>query len=393
MSHFNVYDEENTLLMIPGPVPVHPRVLRALSRPIYGHRTSEFRALLEEIEKMLKPLFGTKGPVFMLTGSGTAGMDAAIRTFVKPGDKVLSLVAGKFSERFAEIARTAGGKVVEVNVEWGRAIKPEIVEKALREHPDTKVVTMTHNETSTGVLQPASEIAKVVKEHGAILVVDGITSVGGDYVKMDEWGLDVVVAGSQKCLGIPPGLAFVAVREELIDYIERNEESFAYYTDLKRYWEIWKKSKDLPFTGGISLFYALYESLKIIHEEGIENRIRRHRLMAKMTRAGFTALGLELFAEKGYESNTLTAVKYPPSISDKDFRAKMRAHGILVAGGQAHLKGKIFRVAHMNLTAEREVLTVLAIAELVLKELGFPVKSSGVTAAMNVYLREKGRAR
>ncbi|MHA1615810.1 MAG: pyridoxal-phosphate-dependent aminotransferase family protein [Candidatus Njordarchaeales archaeon] len=391
MSEFRIYDEENTLLMIPGPVPVHPRVLRALAKPIYGHRTSEFRSLLEEIEKMLKPLFGTKGPVFMLTGSGTAGMDAAIRSFVKPGDKVVSLIAGKFSKRFAEIAKTAGAKVIEVNVEWGRAIKPDIVEKALKSNPDAKVVTMTHNETSTGVLQPAPEIAKVVKDYGALLIVDGITSVGGDYVKMDEWGLDVVVAGSQKCIGIPPGLAFVAIREELIDELEKNNGRLAYYLDLKRYWDTWKKQGDLPFTGAVSLFYALYESLRIIHEEGLENRIKRHRLMAKMTRAGFEALGLELFPEKGFESNTLTAVKYPPGISDKEFRSRMREHGILVAGGQAHLKGKIFRVSHMNLIAEREVLTVLGIAELVLKEFDFPVKESGVRAAIEVYLKEGGR--
>ena len=389
MKTFKLYDTENTLIMIPGPVPVHPRVLRALSKPIYGHRTDEFRNLLAEIETMLKPLFGTKGTVLLLTGSGTVAMDAAIRSFVKPGDKVISLIAGKFGRRFAEIAETVNAKVVRVEVEWGKAIKPEIVENALKKHPDAKVVTLTHNETSTGVLHPAPEIAKVVKEYGALLIVDGITSVGGDYVKMDEWGLDVVVAGSQKCLGIPPGLAFVAIRPEIEEILEKQQNIPAYYTNLQLYLKYWKKAHDLPFTGGISLFYALYESLKIVHAEGLENRIRRHRLLARMTREGIKALGIELFAEKGYESNTLTAVKYPEAISDKEFRKRVLEHGVLIAGGQDHLKGKIFRIAHMNITGEREILTVLSVIELVLRELGFPVKNSGVSRAIEVLLKNK----
>lgn len=387
MKEFKLYDDENTLLMIPGPVPIHPRVLRALSKPIYGHRTNEFRALLADIEKMLKPLFGTTGTVIMITGSGTAGMDAALRSFAKPGDKIISFVAGKFGERFYDIAKRISPNTVRVDIEWGKAIKPSIVEDALRKHRDAKIVTLTHNETSTGVLHPLPEISKIVKDYGALLIVDGITSVGGDYVKMDEWKVDVMVAGSQKCIGIPPGLAFVALRHEVEEYLESSTVSSSYYTDLRQYLDYWKNKNDLPFTGAVSLFYALYESLSLIHSEGIEKRILRHRRLAKITRRGIKSLGLEIFAEEGYESNTVTAVRYPDNISDADFRRTVRKYGVLIAGGQAHLKGKIFRIAHMNIIGEREILTALSVIELALRKLGFQVRSSGVQGAIDSILQ------
>ena len=387
MSHFELYDDENSLLMIPGPVFLHPKVQRVLSRPIFGHRTNHFRGILAECEEMLKGVFGTNGTVFMLTGSGTSAMDAAVRTFISPKEKVVSFIGGKFGERFADIAQSAGANVIRVNVEWGKAIKPDLVKKVLEEHPDAKAVTITHNETSTGVLHPLPEIAKVVKKHDAYLIVDGITSVGGDYVKMDEWGVDVMVSGSQKCLGIPPGLGFVAISTELESVLEKMEKKNSYYLDLKTYYKYWKKKGDLPFTGSVTLFYALYESLKMIFAEGLEARIQRHRKMARAMRKGFTDLGFELFAEKGYESNTLTAVKYLPGMSDNEFRTRMQKHGVLIAGGQAHLAGKIFRVAHMSMTGEREVLTVLAVAELVMHEMGVKPKGSGVKGAISEILR------
>ena len=387
---FKLYDEERTLLMIPGPVEVHPRVLRAMSKPIYGHRTGEFRDLLNEVVNMLKPIFGTKNDIIILTGSGTLAMEAAVRTFVWEGKKVLSLVNGKFGERFSEIAKTTGAKVRVLEIPWGKAIKPEDVENALSKEKDVDVVTITHNETSTGVLNPLEEIAKVVKDFGAFLIVDGITSVGGDYVFLDKWKLDVVVAGSQKCLGIPPGLSFVALGNEALEMLEEgNVSDRAYYSNLKIYYDAWKKKGDLPFTGAVSLIYALYESLKMIHEEGLENRIRRHRLSAKVLREGLKAMGLRIFAEEGYESNTVTSVLYPNGISDNDFRKKLRDYGILVAAGQEHLKGKIFRLSTMNLVGIREILTTLSVIELVLKEMGFNVSKSGVPAAIDTYLSSK----
>lgn len=382
------YDEETTLLMTPGPVSFHPRVYRALSRVEHHHRTPEFRKTFAECVSMMKEVMQTKNDVFIITGSGTSAMEAAIANCVSPGDAVLNLVNGKFSERWGEITESFGGKPISLEVEWGKAIKPKMVADALDKNPDVKFVTFCHNETSTAILNPAPEIAKVVREYDKTLIVDGITSVGGDYVYPNEWNFDVLVTGSQKCLGCPPGLAMIMVGPKAWGVIDKRERTPAYYVNLQSYRKAFIKSADTPYTSAIPLIYALHESLSIILEEGYENRVKRHRLMAKAFRSGTEALGLQLFAEKGYESNTLTAVKYPNGIEDNAFRGTMQKHGVLVAGGQAHLKGKIFRVAHMNITGEREILLTLAVMELTLKELGFKCEGgAGVSAAEEVFLR------
>jgi len=381
------YDEETTYLAIPGPVPIHPSVYREMSKPIYGHRTPEFRKIVAECIELLKPLFGLrKGLVIILTGSGTSAMDAAVRSFVEPKDKVISFVNGKFSERLAEIAESCGANVVRVDVEWGKAIKPELVEKYLDKHSDAKFITLTHNETSTGVLNPLHKIAKIAQKYSVTVIADGITAVGGTFVKQEEWGVDIEISGSQKCLGIPPGLGFVGLTEKALQMLE-NKKTHAYYTNLRIYLETWLKKKDLPFTGAVSLIYALHRSLKIIHAEGLENRFRRHAIMAEALREGIKALGLEIFAEPGYESPTVTAVRYPEGIKDDEFRSLMLKYGILVAGGQAHLKGKIFRIATMNLIGPREILMILSVMEFVLRKLDFKPKESGILAAVEVFRR------
>lgn len=382
------YDEETTLLMTPGPVSFHPRVYRALSRVEHHHRTPEFRKTFAECVSMMKEVMQTENDVFIITGSGTSAMEAALANCVSPGDAVLNLVNGKFSERWGEITESFGGKLISLEVEWGKAIRPEMVADALDKNPDVKFVTLCHNETSTAVLNPAPEIAEVVREHDKILIVDGVTSVGGDYVYPDKWNFDILITGSQKCLGCPPGLAMIMVGPKAWDVIDKREKTPTYYVNLQSYRKAFAKSSDTPYTSAIPLIYALHESLSIILEEGYENRVRRHRLTAKAFRSGIEALGLQLFAEKGYESNTLTAVKYPSGIEDKAFRGTMQKHGVLVAGGQAHLKGKIFRVAHMNITGEREILLTLAVTELTLKELGFKCEGgAGVSAAEEVFLK------
>ena len=384
------YDEETTLLMTPGPVSFHPRVYRALSRVEHHHRTPEFRKTFAECVSMMKEVMQTENDVFIITGSGTSAMEAAIANCVSPGDVVLNLVNGKFSERWGEITERFGGKLISLEVEWGKAIRPEMVADALDKNPDVKFVTFCHNETSTAVLNPAPEIAEVVREHDKILIVDGITSVGGDYVYPDKWNFDVLVTGSQKCLGCPPGLAMIMVGPKAWNVIDKREKTPTYYVNLQSYRKAFTKSADTPYTSAIPLIYALHESLSIMLEEGYKNRVKRHRLMAKAFRSGIEALGLQLFAEKGYESNTLTAVKYPSGIEDNAFRGTMQKHGVLVAGGQARLKGKIFRVAHMNITGEREILLTLAVTELTLKELGFKCEGgAGVSAAEEVFLRSR----
>ncbi|MHA1596151.1 MAG: pyridoxal-phosphate-dependent aminotransferase family protein [Candidatus Asgardarchaeia archaeon] len=383
------YKKELVLLMIPGPVPIHPRVYRAMMRPIYGHRTSEFRGLYDECVNLIKKLLKTDNDVFILAGSGTSVMDAAIANLVSPGDKVLNIINGKFGHRWKEITESYGGISIPLEFEWGKGVDVERVKEILEENPDIKFVTLTHNETSTGVLNPGEEIGRVVKEYGKLLIVDGITSVGGDYVYPDEWGFDVLVTGSQKCLGAPPGLGIIMLNERAWEVIDKRDEIRSYYLNMKNYKRSYEKNRgDAPFTASVSLIYALKESLDMIFEEGFENRVKRHRKMAKMMREAMTSLGLELLAERGFESNTLTAVKYPKGVEDKEFRESMLKHGVMVAGGQNRLKGKIFRVAHMNLISEREVLTTVATVELVLKELGYHVElGSGVRAAQEAFLR------
>jgi len=383
-----VYDEENILLMTPGPVPFHPRVYRAMSRVVFHHRTPEYRKTFVECVSMMNEVMQTKNDVFIFTGSGTSAMDAAIANCVSPGDKVLNLLGGKFSERWAEITETFGAKSIPLEVEWGKAVKPEMVSDALEKEPDIKFVTLCHNETSTAVLNPVQEIAKITSEHGKMLIVDGITSVGGDYVYPDKWGIDILVTGSQKCLGCPPGLGMIMVGPRAWNIINKREKIPSYYVNLPAYKKAFEKSSETPNTSAISLIYGLHEALKMILEEGYENRVRRHRLMAEALRRGMEALGLQLLAEKGYESNTITALKYPEGVDDGAFRKGMQKHGTLVAGGQNHLRGKIFRVAHMNIIAEREILLVLAVTGLVLREIGFECESgAGVSAAQEVFLK------
>lgn len=383
-----VYDEENILLMTPGPVPFHPGVYQAMSRVVFHHRTPEYRKTFGECVSMMKEVMQTKNDVFIISGSGTAAMEAAIANCVSPGDKVLALINGKFSERWAELTETFGGKTIPLEVEWGKAIKPEIVSEALDKEPDIKLVAVCQNETSTAVLNPLQEIAKITKEHDKILVVDGITSVGGDYVYPDKWGVDILITGSQKCLGCSPGLGMIMVGPKAWEIIDKRENNPSYYLSLPAYKKSFEKSSETPYTSAISLIYGLHEALKMILEEGYENRVKRHRLMAKALRSGIEALGLQLLAEKGYESNTITAARYPDGVEDGAFRKAMQKHGILVAGGQSYLKGKIFRVAHMNIIAEREILLVLAMTSLVLRELGFKCESgTGVAAAQEIFLK------
>jgi aspartate aminotransferase-like enzyme len=379
-------DEESVLLVIPGPVPIHPRVYQAMSRQLYGHRTKEFRAIYEDSIEMLKKICRTKNDMFIFSGSGTSAMDSAIANLISKGDEVLNIMGGKFAERWNDITQTYGGKSIPVNVEWGQAVSLNDVIAALESHPDIKFITFTHNETSTGVLNPAEEIGKLAKEYDKVLLVDGITSVGGDYCETDKWGIDILVTGSQKCLGLPPGLGMIAVNQRAWDLIEKRGDIPSYYLNLKKYHESFKKL-DLPYTPALPLFYAAQEAFKLILEEGYETRVKRHRLCAKATREGMKQIGFELFADESHASNTVTSIKYMDGLDDATFRNTMLKHKVMVAGGQGKVKGKIFRVAHMNLCAEREVLLTLALTELTLKELGFDIElGAGVSAAQKVFL-------
>ncbi|MFQ6085188.1 MAG: pyridoxal-phosphate-dependent aminotransferase family protein [Candidatus Bathyarchaeia archaeon] len=378
-------DDETTILLTPGPITVHPRVARAMQRIVH-HRSPEFRAMLSSCLSKLKEVMQTKNDVFILTGSGTSAMEASIANCISPGDEVLNILGGKFGDRWLRITKTFGGVPVEVPVEWGKAVDPKRVIEILDARPSIKFITLVHNETSTGVLQPAEEIGRIAREYEKILIVDGVTSVGGDYVYPDKWGFDLLVTGSQKCIGCPPGLAMIMVSERAWSTMEERKGTPTFYLDLQSYRKSAERG-ETPYTPAVSLVSALHESLTMILEEGLEKRVERHRLLARGTRAGYKGMGLKLFADERHLSNTVTAVRYPDGIDD-DFIRLMKEYGILIAGGQDELKGKIFRIAHVNICEQRDILVTVGASEVALRKLGYDVNlGSGVKAAQEVFLK------
>lgn len=370
-------------LFIPGPVEVSQEVLLSLAKPLMGHRTKDFEEILIECWNMLKQVFKTKNDTLIITGSGTSAMDAAIASCISEGDEVICITGGKFGERLAEIARSYKARVKEIEVAWGEAVSIEKVEEAVA-NSSAKAITLTHNETSTGVLHDAEKIGKIAKEYGLIFIVDGVSSVGGNEFKTDEWGIDIAITGSQKCLATPPGLAFLSVSNKAWQAIENNDTR-NYYLNLKFYRKSLKKNTT-PFTPAVSLIYALHQALKEVFKEGLENRIKRHSILAKATREAVKAMNLELLPKEEVASNTVTAIKIPPKLSDDDIRGVMRReHGILLAGGQAQLKGKIFRIGHMGNVSYAELLGMLSALELTLKKAKHDFKlGRGIEAAESI---------
>jgi aspartate aminotransferase-like enzyme len=371
--------------MIPGPVSLSTDVLLEIAQPLIGHRTPEFTEILMECLENMKEIFKTKNDVVLITGSGTAGMDAAIASTIEEGDEYVCITGGKFGERMAEIVESYGGIARKVEVTWGKAVDPVDVEKEV-ENSNAKAITLTHNETSTGVLHNAEAIGAIAREYDLLFIMDGITSVGSDYVEVDKWGVDICIAGSQKCLAAPPGLAMLSVSDRAWDVISENKTK-NFYLNLTSYKRSLQKNTT-PFTPSVTLVYGLSKALKAVMDEGLENRIRRHRTLAKATREAVKAMNLELFADESCASNTVTSIKIPEGLSDDDIRGEMkRKYGILVAGGQGQVKGKIFRIGHMGNVDYLELISVFSALELVLKKAGHDMRlGSGLRAIQEVYL-------
>lgn len=315
-------DLEDILLMMPGPVPVAPRVLRAMSKPMINHRSAEFAEIYTDCREILSNVFQTDNDIFLLSGSGTAGMEAAVGSLVGNGDKVIAIENGKFGERFKDIAALYAD-VVPAVFEWGLPIDLEVIKEKLEE--GAKAITLVHNETSTGILNPAAEIGKLARKHDALFIMDGVTSIGGDNVRVDEWGVDIAVVGSQKCLAAPPGLSIVSVSEKALEAMKGITKR-PYYNDLLAY----KKSGDkprpeTPYTPAIPLFYALQEALHIVKEEGMDARIKRHRILSEAVRAAIAELNIEMFPqlnEYSHYSNTVSAMKAPAGIDSEEKKQK-----------------------------------------------------------------------
>ncbi|MEO2240442.1 MAG: alanine--glyoxylate aminotransferase family protein [Euryarchaeota archaeon] len=371
------------LVLLPGPVMVHEDVLLRSAKQVMNHRSEEFEEILRECLELARYVFQTEGEVAIITGSGTAGMEAAVYSLVEPGEEVVAVVNGKFGERFADIAERRGAEVIRVEFEWGEAADPERVGEALADS-DAEVVTMVHCETSTTVLNPVEEVARVCREYDAVFVVDAISSLGGVEFRMDDWGVDVCVTGSQKVLGCPPGLALVAVSERALERME-GRESGSYYLDLPKYLRFLREDPmQTPYTPAVNACYALREALRRLREEGLENRWERCRELQRVAREGIRALGLELFVEDDeVASPTVTGIVYPEGVEDREFRGLLRdKYDVVVAGGQDHLAGKIFRIGHMGEVRVRDMVTAVTCVGLAMRELGVDVDVGAAAEAM-----------
>ncbi|AKB28529.1 Serine--glyoxylate aminotransferase [Methanosarcina siciliae T4/M] len=378
-------DMEDALLMMPGPVPVTPRVLRVMSKPMINHRSAEFAGIYTDCRQILADVFQTKNDIFLLSGSGTAGMEAAVGSVAGSGDKVIAIENGKFGQRFKDLAAIYAD-VVPLEFEWGLPVDLEMVKEKLEE--GAKAITLVHNETSAGILNPAVEIGKLAKKHDAIFIMDGVTSLGGDEVKVDEWGIDIAIVGSQKCIAAPPGMSAVSVSEKAFEAINAMKKR-PYYNDLKAYKKSGDKPKpETPYTPAIPLFYAMQEALHIVKEEGMEARIKRHRSLSEAVRVAVGAMNIEMFPqlnEYSKYSNTVTAMKAPAGIDGEDIKNDMKKRGVIIAGGQERLKGKIFRIGNMGNVTARDVLSTIQQLEIVLSKRGYiDCVGAGTEAAMRV---------
>ncbi|MCS7125109.1 MAG: alanine--glyoxylate aminotransferase family protein [Candidatus Bathyarchaeota archaeon] len=379
---------ERELLMIPGPTNVDPRVLSVMCKPPLSHTSPEFANILKEALENLKKVFMTKSDVFVVAGSGTLALEMAIANMIEPGDKVLNTVSGYFGQYFVEISKVYGAKFHVLEVPWGKSVKPELVKEALKKD-DYKAVTVTHVETSTGVANPVREIGEVVRKHSnAFYIVDTVCSLGGMEVRVDDWNIDVCVSGSQKCLGVPPGLALVAISPRALEYVEKRKVPVgSWYGSFKNWLPVMRDPTKYFATPAVNMVYALNEALKLVIEEGLNNRFRRHYVLAEAFRTAMEALNLQLVAERESASDTVSAVHYPEGVDDNQFRSEMKKHGIIVAAMLGPLKGRGFRVGHMGNVNRSDILSTIAAIEATLKRLGCKLEAgNGVAAAQEKLL-------
>ena len=357
-------------LRIPGPTPLPDEVLKTMSRQMINHRGPEFKKLQDKIIADLKTLFQTKNDVFLLTGSGTGGLEAGVVNTMSPGDKVLSVSIGVFGDRFAAIAKHFGADVINLNSEWGKAADPDAIRKALQAEPKIKTVLVTHNETSTGVTNDLKAISAVVKEFDKLLVVDAISSLGSVNLPVDEWNVDIAITGSQKGWMVPPGLAMVSVSQKGWQaHAESKIPSF--------YWDFGKAKSYLekgqtPWTPAVSVLFGMEVSLKMMLTEGLENIFARQAKLGQLTRDGVKSLGLSLFADEKYASNTVTSVAGSKGLDTKELVKIMREeYHVVLAGGQQTLGGKIFRIGHLGWVSEDDIKATMAALKKALPQAGF----------------------
>ena len=375
-------------LLLPGPTPIPDRVIRAMSKPMINHRGQEFKRILEESTQNIKNIYRTNQHVLIYPASGSGALEAAVVNFISPGDKVLAISIGVFGDRFAKIAKEFGAQVENLNFPWGQAADPQVIKDRIKQdkNHEIKAILITHNETSTGVCNDLKTIKESINHHPALLLIDAVSGLATADIRMDEWGLDVIVSGSQKAFMIPPGLSFIAFNDKAFKQYEQT-------TSSKYYWDIGSGIKYLekgqtPYTPAVSLYYGLHEALQMMMEEGLENILSRHMNYRELVRSAIKQMNLQPYAEDSIASTAVTAVLAPEKIGGNKIRRYMlEKFNIVVAGGQQDLDDVIFRIGHLGYVRELDLLSVLGALELTLSKLGHDINvGAGVKQAQQYIL-------
>jgi aspartate aminotransferase-like enzyme len=375
-------------LMTAGPTPLPPRVSQVMAEPVLYHRAPAGVELYTRVLQRLPAVFRTENDVQLFSSSGSGGMESAVANLVRPGDRVLACAAGKFGERWIELGEAYGADVVRYEPGWGARLDPAEVERLLGENAEVNVVLATQSETSTGVVHDVRALAQVAQERNAFLVVDAISGLGAADLRQDEWGIDVVVGGSQKALMSPPGMGFVSASQRALDFAAERPGGRYYFDWARTVGAQRKDPPNSPFTPPVTLLAALDVALELIEEEGLDNALARHDLLARATRTGVAAIGLELFGDPDERSTVVTAIAVPEDVDGAKLPKLLRdRYGITANGGQNQLSGKILRIAHTGYFGAFDILTSLSGLEMALVELGHPVEQgSGVGAAQRVFV-------
>lgn len=371
-------------LRIPGPTALPASVREAGARQMINHRGPEFAAMLERILTGMKPYFGTTNDIAMISSAGSGGLEAAVVNTLSPGDKVVGVSIGSFGDRFAKIAKTYGADVTKVEAEWGYAAAAEEVREVLRATPGTKAVLLTHNETSTGVMNPIASLAAAIHEEApdALILVDSVSGLGAVPFEMDAWGVDLVVTGSQKAWMAAPGLAMIAASPRAWTAMETATMP-RFYLDLRAHRDSHANGQT-PWTPAIAVVYQVDEGLRLMAAEGKDGVFARHEACAAAARAGLTALGFDLFADPAVASKTVTAANVPEDLDWKSFNGEVKRRGVVLAGGQGKLTGKIFRLGHLGSVTLEEILGAMSTLEMVSIGVGRPVTPGSAVAAAQV---------
>ncbi len=380
---------QKRFLITPGPTPVPPEVLSALSEPVVHHRAPRFTEILKQVVAGLKYVYQTENDIIVFAASGTGAMESAVVNVVNPGDHVLVGSMGNFGERWKKLAATWGAEVTALDYEWGTKVVPADIEKALAADPAIKAVYVQFSETSTGVLNDIKAIGEIVARTPAILVVDAISGLGATDLTTDEWHVDICVAGSQKALMVPPGLAYVAVSDKAWAVVDKCTTPRFYYDYVAARKKMTGDSAQTPYTPAVSLMVAQNVAIDLIREEGLQNVFERHRVLARAAKEGVKALGLELFGPEDPEANSVTAVRVPEGVDGNKIGKIARDQwGVWLAGGQGQLKGKIFRFGHCGYFGHSDIIVGLTTVEMVLAELGYDVKfGASAAAAEQVFMQ------